>query len=476
MTTKTMGVGTALVERAHTIVKMKKAKLDLRWLREFDTGSLAACCGRIAESLPGLAVQEENVQRELIKNLDFAAFYAKLLAAFSKEGGPDGGIYPFFLTRLDDLLEACQKHRRDVTTYNVENITATLKPQNLSGYKRLLLLENFDLCGLDKDTQDKVARNIRQCLDLPLTLSGREKIFLQEPFIGTSSLASSAPFGSVFALLGRHPELLEIARLLHKKGVEDNLTLKEYRKMAESVAEYAPPLQDLISSLELAPLNMFLEYWKAGGCLLHELQAMKRLLDTQPGQDWPALLGTHSAYTNTLYGRKFKSFDLSELGEDKEGVVIYAIAHNKKHFIRLVDGRPDIFLQLPSSSMLFQKEFYDGHFNINELTEKTLEAFAGVTTYNFRPDRLEPGRRYSFQEIQALSGKDGAYWVFYHALTSPSQDARLLVFRQICKGKLLSGLRNEDISTLTAKLLLIMQRSCQKDKSRFLKMSGTYWV
>ncbi len=440
------------MERARTIVKMEKAKLDLRWLREFDTKSLTACCGRIAESLPELAEQERNIQRELIQSPGFAAFYAKLLAAFSKEGGPDGGIYPFFLNRLDDLLEACRKHGHDVSAYSVENITDILKPQNLSGYKRLVLLENFDLCGWDKDTQGNVARNICRCLDLPLTLSGREKIFLQEPFIGTSSLVSSAPFGAVFALLDRHPELLDIARLLHEKGVEDNLVLKDYQKMAESVPGYVPPLRKLIASLELAPLNMFLKYWEAGGCQLHELQAMKRLLDTQPSQDWPALLGTRSAYTNTLYGRKFKSFELSELGEDKEGVVIYAIAHSKKHFIKLVDGHPDLFLQLPSRSILFQKGFYDGHFNINELTEKTLKAFAGVTTYSFRPDRLKLGRRYSFQEIQALSGKGSAYWTFYHALTSPSQDYRLLVFRQVCKNELLSGLQDEKILTLAAML------------------------
>ncbi len=284
-----------------------------------------------------------------------------------------------------------------------------------------MALENFDLCGRDREARETVIRNISHCVEIPLALSDKERALLQEPFVAYSDLTGYLPFAEVFALLDKRPELLGIARLLHKKGVEDKLALKDYQKMAESVPEYVPPLQGLISSLELAPLNMFLEYWEAGGCQLHELQAMKRLLDTQPSQDWPALLGTHSAYTNTLYGRKFKSFELSELGEDKKGVVIYAIAHSKKHFIKLVDGHPDLFLQIPSSSILFQKGFYDEHFNINELTEKTLEAFAGVTTYNFRPDRLEPGRRYSFQEIQALSGKDSAYWIFYHALTFPAR-------------------------------------------------------
>lgn len=451
MTTR-IDVGVVLVDRARTIIKMKKAGLDLRWLHEFDTASLAACCECIVGNQLEPITNEENIQRELIQNLAFAAFYAELLEALSIESGPDRGIYPFLLSNLNGLLEACQEHSRDVTQYSVQNITEALKGNRLTGYARLVALENFDLCGQDSEARETVIRNISHCVEIPLALSDKEKALLQEPFVAFTDLTGYASFSEVFAMLDGHPELLGIARLLHKKGVEDNLVLKDYQKLAESVSEYAPPLQDLITSLDLLPLNIFLECWKANGCLLHELQAMKRLLDIQPDQDWPTLLGTRSAYTNTLYGRKFKSFDLSELGEDKEGVVIYAISHNKKHFIKLVDGCPDVFLDIPANSVLFQKELYDGHFNINELTETTLGEFAKIKTYYFRPERLEPGRRYSFQEIRALTGKASPYWNFYHALTSPSQDYRLLVFRQICKGELLSGLQDKAIPVLAAKL------------------------
>ncbi|WP_305117548.1 hypothetical protein, partial [Acutalibacter muris] len=64
MTTR-IDVGAVLLERARTIIKMKKAGLDLRWLHEFDTASLAACCECIVGNQLEPITKEENIQREL---------------------------------------------------------------------------------------------------------------------------------------------------------------------------------------------------------------------------------------------------------------------------------------------------------------------------------------------------------------------------------------------------------------------------
>lgn len=421
---------------------MKKLRFDLHWLREYSLKELDACYERMRTY--GVLIRNraaENIQSELIRNPGFAEFYAGLLSSedFSTE-------------RLESLLDNCQSCNLDITRYKAADVLDVLKCEPLDAYTRLVMLKNFSPTDLTEEAKENLVRSLANCTDLPLKLNDKEKTFLKEAFVGSSFLMTTAPFKEVFTLLDTHPALLGVASLLQKRGVPEKLALKDYTAFADSLASYLPLMEAVFSVLAPTALGFFLKHWQHNGCPLRELQTMKRLMDAEAGRDWEPMLETASSYTNTLYGARFKNIDLSSVRAYQEGLLIYAIAHNKKHFIRLVDENAETFCQLPYTSVLFQEELYSEHFNINELTEKSLAECHDLPYSYFHFELLEPGRRYSFQELKALNGKASEYWLFYNLMRSESQDYRLQVFRQVCKKDVLRGLQEEEIQTLAAML------------------------
>ena len=434
-------LGTALIARTRTILKMKEAGLSLCWLGEYELEALDACCRRMNENnIREPDEKNKNIQRELILNDSFAGYYASL---------PHN---PLFTGKVERLLEQCQRRNIDITRYKASDLVAALECEHLDAYSCLVLLENFSPAALEEEAKQNLVRSLWNCMEVPLELSAKGKDFLQEPFVGYSALTSGAPFQEVFRLMEGNPDLLAIARLLQERGVEESLSLKDYTQFAGSLTEYSPLMKFLFSTLDPLALEAFLEHWQHNGCPLKELQTLKRLMDEEPDRDWQVLLETGSAYINTFYGARFKNIDLSSVCSYQEGVLIYAITHNKKHFIGLVDRNVELFCSLPHTSLLFQEKLYKEHFNINELTEKTLQECAELLRFNFHMDLLEPGRRYSFQELKALNGKTSMYWQFYHLLHSPSQDYRIQVFRQVCKKDVLRDLEEESLPVLAAML------------------------
>ena len=76
---------TVLLERADVIMQMNRCVLPLKLLRDYPIPSLLSYCDRKQESLPGISITDPALQRELIENPAFAAYYAKLLPLFPEE-------------------------------------------------------------------------------------------------------------------------------------------------------------------------------------------------------------------------------------------------------------------------------------------------------------------------------------------------------------------------------------------------------
>ena len=83
--TQTISLNKTLLERAAIILRMKSCGLSLDWLKAYSIPQLAACCGRMEATLPGISITSKTMQKELIQNPAFAAYYARLLPLFPED-------------------------------------------------------------------------------------------------------------------------------------------------------------------------------------------------------------------------------------------------------------------------------------------------------------------------------------------------------------------------------------------------------
>lgn len=380
-----------ITERAALVTKMSHLGLALELVSEFDLKTLCDRVSKIASIPPSTPWA---VQKELVRNPDFERYYSSIDADPST---------------FAELLEECEIHGKSITDYALKDVAFTLR-QNIP--VKLTLLHN-----LNKFTDKATAiRNLSWCQRVPVHLSDMQISLLQEYCAGTRNVFHRYPFVEVFHLFRRYPDSLKIARILHRHNVEEDLTLDEYAMFTEEHPAYIA-----LIAAKLTP--SFFAYWRENSCSLYELRKACNL---------PVLnFGNYAHYANSIYGRKFKNLDLYNLLPDQERLLIYAITHNKKSFIRLVDNNAETFLNIPATSALFVAKLYEHHFNINELTFSTLIEISSMRRHPMGVKFLSPNRQYTFIELKTLYGKPASYFMLYNALVSRSQDYRLLVMRQI---------------------------------------------
>lgn len=469
--TQTISLNKTLLEHAAAILRMKSCGLSLDWLKAYSIPQLAACCGRMEAALPGASVPDKTVQKELIQNPAFAAYYARLLPLFPEE--PPVEKKPAYnslsrysytppappsrravlMAALRGLVECCQANGRDVAAFPPKRLMEALALDRFTDYARLAYLENFASMELSGEARQTAAASLRHCTGIPLSLTGPQKALLLEPFASDQELFASAPFDEIWALLEGCPGLLDIVRLLHGNHVQENLTLDDYRAMAPDAAEHYQLLALLVPQLGADAAGTFMEHWRRNGCPLYELRTMAHRTAEHPDADWSEQIATSAGYVNQLYGSRFKNINLSAVNDCQEGVLIYAITHDKRHFIRLVDENAELFLFLPATSALFQEPPYREHFNLNELSKTDLAALARMDRRQLNAKFLIPGRRYTFPELRELCGQPDRYMQLYHALRSDNQDYRLRVFRQVRKRDVLPpGMDDGGITSLAANL------------------------
>lgn len=455
-----------ILERANIILRMNTQHLALNFLHEFSIPALTACCDRIVAHLPDFDLTDKGLQRELIWNEPFAAYLARLLALIPEEKSEEAssasgrryGTVPLSLRqrimgRLYALVQACQENERDITVYPEPSMIDALSLDIQDTKMRLIFLEYFAPMQLNDAAKSTVTANLNCCKEIPLELSGGQKGRLLEPFVSSRTLFSSAPFCEICDLLDACPALLDIIRLLHEIDANEDFGIEEYKLFSQNASEHYRLLRSIADQMDAEAMEMFLAFWQKGGCALGELRSLERWITAHHGQDWEHLFATYSGYINLLYGVRFQKVDLSCVTGVQEDILIYAIVHNKKHFIRMVDEHTELFFSIPRGSVLFQPELYREHLNLNELTERELNDCVWMTQQKLKTDSLIPKRRYTFPELKALYDTSRIYRSLYHALKSDSQDYRLKVFHQLRKRNLLSSDTEEQDMPVLAQYL-----------------------
>lgn len=271
--------------------------------------------------------------------------------------------------------------------------------------------------------------------------------------MGTRRLFGSSDLEDISALFRFCPELSDIAQLLHQKGIDEHLTLTDYQYFAEDWAEYLRLLASVLEALDGNAAADFIWHWQQNHCALSELQRMERRLRAAAGEDMGTALSNYAGYVNLLYGCKFKTVSLAGLAPYQENLLTYAITHNKKHFIRLVDEDKEKLLGLSRYSILFDEDLYRVHFNLNELTARDLDDCGRMVLTKSHKLPLAVGRRYTFPELKLLYDAPEAYATLYHKLRNSSLDHRIRVLRQLRKRNVLRDITDEaGLSALAARL------------------------
>ena len=136
----------------------------------------------------------------------------------------------------------------------------------------------------------------------------------------------------------------------------------------------------------------------------------------------------------------------------QESVLIYAVKHQKKHFLRLYEENTELFLGLPWNSILFEEAFYKDYINLNTLNLQNLKECRKIKEYSAIEKADMKQREYTFAEIKLFSScPNKAYIRLYHKLNYGRVDDRLRVMQEVAKRRLLGSTeREEDLEIVAA--------------------------
>lgn len=455
---QTNELGQMMREHITCILRMEAVRLDLDWAAEFSPTQILSCGDRMIEHLDCTINFSQNVQRELICSPEFVPWLAGLMTLTGKTAADAVAedvthSWDDLAQRLDKLLEVCRASEKPVVGYSEEDTLFVLKQIDLTAGAQLTYLENYAPTKTDDGAKVQIAKNLSACGTVPITLNDSQRELLKEPFVATRYLFASADFEGIWALFQFCPALADIARLLHERGIDECLSMTDYQYFAEDGAEYLRLLTLVLQRLDADAVGKFLSHWQENNCALSELRRMERRVRTIDAREFDIALVSYTGYVNLIYGSRFKKISLFGLARCQTTLLLYAITHGKKHFIRLVDENAEKFLGLSGWSILFREPLYRSHFNLNELTAKDLDDCGWMTCKNLPKNLLEGTHQYTFPELKLLYDAPEPYIALYHKLRTPRLDDRIKVLRQLRKRDVLSEITGEAELTALAERL-----------------------
>ena len=447
--------------RTAVIQKMQAVNLDLNWTKEYSVSELTSCCERLAANRIEVSLFHKNLQRELIQDPNFASWLSQLQKLIEQEEmdqdeeGPPSPHIRWSVVKdiLPELLQKSWDCKCHISSYPHTDMLSMLKQEQLNSNAYLTYLENFTATDVFSNEGIQLVNNLNGCIQVPVFLSEFQKNLLMEPYVSKTFLFREGSFEKVSNLLEAHPELTEIIRLMYQHDVNGCLGLEDYSHFIEDPSEYARLLSIMIQQLGKDAVEELIWYWKKDGCTLSDLRHMELRMRDDESCDWSKVLETHSGYVNFLYGSRFKTLDLVDVPYYQEGVLIYAISHNKKRFIRLVDENYELFHQLPRGSLLFDERFFSRHFNLNALTVNDLADCKWLQGERLLSALDESNREFTFTELKLLHDAPSNYVTLYLKLSAENVDYRIRVLRQLLKRSVLEDVISDtELSALAGGL------------------------
>lgn len=436
-----------MLDRVTLIGRMEALKLDMNNTQDYSMQQLIDTCDRMeacgAVYLGGNC--DTRIQQELILNPLFAKVYKEL---------SEQGVYGY---TLQCWLEEADSVEDKLTNYTKEQIIKAASIKDLRDSAKFEYLKYYSSYSLDEEEECILLKNLHYissigcgwCSVSELTESQRQ-LLLKKYFI-QYIVVSKKTWKEQMMLLENSQVTQELLDFLWQKEVNfavDSNDLSNLGKLHSDTVQKIKKVYEVLGT-DGEWMSKFMEHWLENGAEQYDLDWFARQTEITP-KEKESMLSTKIGYTNALY-RGQLDIPFERVREYQKGVLFYAIAHRKRHFLKLVTENFETFESLDYSAMLFDPEFYT-RCNLNTLTLSNLEECRGDARMRSHLEELVD-REYTFTELKMLRYTASVYRSFYNRLDIVRVDDRLLVMRQLLKKNLLSGdLQPEQLNLLAEKL------------------------
>lgn len=435
-----------LLEHVNIATKMYDKKLNLELIKEFTIDQLEKLCSALNGSglESNIYFEYFNIQRALAKSPEAITYLSQIYKSSIN------------LQFLNDFIEIINNNNEFLTDYKVQEIIAVMK-EDTNNIVRYTYLKYFYNIISTEEQKNIVIKNLEYFYsseNISLKdLNNQERLLFLFPFLSDYNLIPREHIVDIIKILANNQYFQNLMCFLYKNKLNIPLSFEEYESININAKEIHSYIVDLSKKINNESLYMLLLKWVKNDCNLYDLKILKHRLANFQNKDIEKIISTRAEYINFIFGTRLKNVNLKELPDLKENLIIYAISNNKKNFLGLIENNYDLFLEIPSTSILFKKELYSIFLNINDLTLNNLNEFRYMCCAYSHISNLTK-TCYTFDEIKTLfKSTSKKYYQFYNHLLSLKIDERLIRIRQLIKKDLLNFVQTEnDLEKLAEKI------------------------
>lgn len=434
-----------LKEHVKIATTMYDRELDLDLIKEFEIKELTNLCNKINEFKieKELYKGEKIIQREITRNTNSIEYLIKFYQA------------ELSLIKIRKFIEVIQKCEEKLTDYNLDKIIKVLKDDEMNeevGYSYLKYFMDNIKSNIGKRT---VVKNIKYYFTF--NNEGLEKLTTDEiklfisPVLSNYNLIPIKHCKEMYEILVQNNDLKKLILFLYLNKLDIPLEIEDYEKMNIDTKKIHEYLYNISKMINKDTLYKLLCNWRDNGCKIYDLKILKSKIENNDESIIEKATKSRSSYINFIYENRLKNMNLANIEENKEDLIIYAITNNKKSFLKLIEQNQEDFLNIPSSSILYNKEFYSKYLNINTLNNKDLKQLCFMEEKRVYINLLDEGV-YTFNEIKTLyESNNSIYYKLYNNLLDLRIDERILRIKQIINSGL-NKISDDEINILSMKI------------------------
>ena len=435
-----------MIKRIQVLSRIADCNLDEGVTRHYSLDVLQSACDRIEahdlkQKLFNIGLR---IQKELICNEQFAGYYRELL-----DNEVSTSCITAWLESADQFGEILTE--RYPATEMIRLHSCGIRPHQVQ-YE---CLKCFGSDLQDEALRPALVKNLNtfhsQKKKRLSSLTEADRDVLKLSYFSQYICISERTVLLAIARLASNEALRALMEFLFVNRVVRNFTEDDFKALAHLEHSDLELIRRTFCNLGCDPgwMERFLDWWLSNQCLRHDLQWFAQRSEPLTDEEKHQTLDTWIGYLNALYSRSL-DVPFSSISPIQYNVLIYAIAHGKKRFLRMVSEHFEDFSALGRESFLLSEDFYK-RCNLNALEPRDFLACAGEAGKACNLRLLEQ-REYTPQELKLLCYAEPAYIQFYGMLADIGVDRKLIVLRELLKGHLLEGCTEADLQTL-ARLL-----------------------
>ena len=435
-----------MIRRLEVLDAMKKANLEMIHVKDFSIPTLLKACEQIElnELKKYIAGMTSLVQKALIEAPEFMNIYARLIKA----------AVPSF--NVNNWIAMLLQLGQPITTFTFNEIMEAktlVLPTSMAEYEFLRFF------GKEVSPENK-----EQCASNICTFYQQRKVLisdLKEPqrrlLVGNQiwdllSITGDS-IGRMLDILAENKVLLDVLNEVALKKIELLITIQDLENLRGLNVKDAEKIRKVYKTFNNDPecIGLFWMRWLENNAPRFDLDWFcdhSSLVETKRND----LLKTRIGYVSGIYQSKLQDIPYDRLEEQQVRLLIFAVSQRKKHFLEMVSKHFDIFMSVEKGSMLYDPEFYK-RCNLNTLTIKDLQEINSEPFKHSHLDCLLQNREYTVKELKLLYYAGEQYIKLYNLLNIKRVDDRMIVMRQLLKGKLIDPWMETDQLSFVAQYL-----------------------